>query len=715
MSAAAVDVADFGYGLAALTYGGFAVYLLLSKRLQRADPASARAFAAALASTTCWAVLAGLTDHRAAAGAVPQAAFAALASLFDLLRYAAWFAFLLTFLRHSPGSQLARSGRFLRWGAWAGVATGIILLSLQVLRGNGAEQPTPPQLALALALPVFGLLMVEQLFRNLGEDTRWNAKPVCLGLCCVFAFDIYLHAEALLFGHFDVDAFSVRGAAHAMAIPFLFVAARRSTNWIIKLQVSRTAAFYSATLILAGGYLLFMAAVGYYVRYFGGDWGRALQLGMLVAGLAFLGTLVFSGAIRSWLRVFVGKHFFSYRYDYREEWLRFTAMLSSKRSPQEMGEQIVRGLAKMVESPAGGLWTRSGMEHTDGGFTQSAAWNHPPPSGSEPADSALCVFLQEQGWVIDLDEFRSSPRRYGELALPTWLLAKPNAWLVVPLLAGDELQGFVVLSRPLTPISINWEVLDLIKTAGRQAAGYLAQMQATEALLEARKFEAFNRMSAFVVHDLKNIVAQLSLMLKNAERLHANREFQQDMLLTVESSLEKMRRLMLQLREGATPPGGSRGVELAPIVRRLAAHVQAQGRTLEIAELERLATRGHDDRLERVLGHLVQNALDATPAEGRVWIQVTRYSGQVRLQVGDTGAGMSEDFVRNQLFRPFNTTKHSGMGIGTYESFQYIRELGGTLQVDSHVDVGTTITVLLPLFESQRGSDLMPLTPIGPR
>jgi putative PEP-CTERM system histidine kinase len=431
---------------------------------------------------------------------------------------------------------------------------------------------------------------------------------------------------------------------------------------------------------------------------------------MLVAGLAFLGMLVFSGAMRSWLRVFVGKHFFSYRYDYREEWLRFTAMLSSKRSPQEMGEQIVRGLAKMVESPAGSLWTRSGVEGAEGGqgeFTQSAAWNHPRSTGSEASDSTLCVFLQEQGWVIDLDEFRASPKRYGALALPTWLLAKPNAWLVVPLLAGDELQGFVVLARPLTPLSINWEVLDLIKTAGRQAAGYLAQMQATEALLEARKFEAFNRMSAFVVHDLKNIVAQLSLMLKNAERLHDNREFQQDMLLTVESSLEKMRRLMLQLREGATPPGGSRGVELAPIVRRLAANVKAQGRTLEITELERLATRGHDDRLERVVGHLVQNALDATPADGRVWIQVTRYSGQVQLQVGDTGAGMSEDFVRNQLFRPFNTTKHSGMGIGSYESFQYIRELGGTLQVDSQPGRGTTITALLPLFETQRGSDLM--------
>jgi putative PEP-CTERM system histidine kinase len=214
-------------------------------------------------------------------------------------------------------------------------------------------------------------------------------------------------------------------------------------------------------------------------------------------------------------------------------------------------------------------------------------------------------------------------------------------------------------------------------------------------------------MSAFVVHDLKNIVAQLSLMLKNAERLHDNPEFQQDMLLTVGSSLEKMRRLMLQLREGATPPGGTRGVELIPIVKRLAEMARAQGRRLEADDLVPLSTRGHDDRLERVLGHLVQNALDATPAAGRVWVKVGRYSGQVQVQVGDDGQGMSEDFVRTRLFRPFNTTKHSGMGIGSYESSQYIRELGGSLSVKSHLGEGTVITVLLPLFEARGEANLL--------
>jgi putative PEP-CTERM system histidine kinase len=702
MNAAADDITRYGLALALLAHGAFVLNLAWSGRLRGSDPYASRSFIGALLATGAWAAAALLADFW------PTRALEPLARGLDLLRYALWLAFLLSLLRPSDGGVVPAFARLLR-----AVATGGVLVAAALLLADFAPgidvRLGKAQVGAALALSVCGLLMVEQLFRNLVDDARWNAKPVCLGLACVFVFDVYLYSEALLFGRFDAEAYSVRGAVHALAVPLLFIASRRGKNWMLRLQVSRTAAFYSATLILAGAYLLFMSGIGYYVRYFGGSWGRALQLGLLVAGMAFFGMLMFSGAMRSWLRVFVGKHFFSYRYDYREEWLRFTSMLSAKRSPQEMGELIVRGLAKMVECPGGSLWTRNGAEPE---YTQTAAWNLPRVESPEPGDSSLCTFLREKGWVIDLDEFRSSPRRYESLVLPTWLLGSTNGWLVVPLLAGEDLQGYVLLAKPLTAIQLNWEVLDLLKTAGRQAAGYLAQMQATEALLEARKFDAFNRMSAFVVHDLKNIVAQLSLMLKNAERLHDNREFQQDMLLTVESSLEKMRRLMLQLREGATPPGGGRGVELSNIIRRLENMARSQGRTLEVEQAERLSTRGHDDRLERVLGHLVQNAIDAAPESGRVWVRTARHSGQVRVEIGDTGAGMSEDFVRTKLFRPFNTTKHNGMGIGTYESFQYIRELGGSMNVDSAPGRGTVISVLLPLFEAQRGSDLLrPDTP----
>ena len=700
------DVAFACYAIATLLQLALAAWLLLTQRLQRDRGPATRLFMAGIVAGAAWAAVSTVAEVQSGQG------WQLAAALLDALRYALWFGFLLSLVHPASGTPLprARLDRLMQrpplplLSVLAAAAVAAVQAGRAWQGHQGNDDPQRAFIVLLLALPLCGLLLVEQLYRKLGEDARWSSKPACLALGCMFAFDLYLYSDALLFGRFDSDLKSVRGLAQALAVPFLFMAARRHTDWMKRLQVSRTAAFHSVTLILAGTYLLFMSAVGYYVRYFGGTWGRALQIGLLLAGLASLVALAVSGALRSRLRVFVGKHFFSYRYDYREEWLRFTAALSTKGSAQDVGMQIVRGLARTVECPAGSLWTRADPA---GPFTQAVRWNVPVVEGSESADSAFCAFLRERGWVIDLDEFRSAPRLYGDLPLPTWLLGSQPMWVVVPLLAGDELLGFALLAPPRTAVKLDWEVRDLLKTAGRQAAGYLAQMQATEALLEARKFDAFNKMSSFVVHDLKNIVTQLSLMLKNAERLHDNREFQQDMLLTVESSLEKMRRLMLQLREGATPPGGSRGVELVPLVQKLEGLATSQGRVLEVRQLERLATRGHDERLERVLGHMVQNAFDATPRDGQVWIVVKRFSGQVIVEVGDTGAGMSEEFVKTRLFRPFNSTKPSGMGIGSFESFQYIRELGGSIDVASVPGGGTRMTVRLPVFELGHGTDLL--------
>ena len=219
-------------------------------------------------------------------------------------------------------------------------------------------------------------------------------------------------------------------------------------------------------------------------------------------------------------------------------------------------------------------------------------------------------------------------------------------------------------------------------------------------------FRSFNRMSAFVVHDLKNIITQLSLMMKNAERHRGNPEFQQDMLSTVENSLDKMRQMMLQLREGERPAGVASGVDLAPILARIAQAAQQRGRPLQIDVVDRVATRGHEQRLERVIGHVVQNALDATPASGTVTVKLAQSVGRAMVVVTDTGTGMSPEFIQNRLFRPFSSTKSNGMGIGSYESFQYVKELGGSIDVKSELGQGSAVTLLLPLFDLRAGSDL---------
>ena len=386
---AALNLPTWSALLAALAYTVFALHLW---RVGSFNPSRGRAsllFAAAIVASAAWGWSGAASAYR---GPLPGVAV----SLLDLIRYACWFAFVLSVL--SPLlAERREKGIFLLVPA----ATILIAVGLAILAFGPAptfEQRGGDRLALfeALALPVFGLMLVEQLFRGVADGSRWNAKPICLGLSVIFVFDVYLYSQAVLFGDLDGDAVSIRAGIHAFAVPLLFMAARRRSDWIARLKVSRAAAFHTTALLLAGVYLLFIAAVGYYIRFFGGEWGAALQLALLFVAVIGLVVLAVSGAMRSRLRVLVGKHFFNYRYDYREEWLRFTAMLSVKSSPTEVGTLVIRGMADLVESPSGALWMR---EPGRPEYEQTARWNSPSSAVREPVDSSLCQYLLRTGWI----------------------------------------------------------------------------------------------------------------------------------------------------------------------------------------------------------------------------------------------------------------------------------------------------------------------------
>ena len=697
MNANVPTVAAWSYGLAGTGYAVYALYLAFGQR----GGMRSIAFAIAVGLTALWAFV-------ACAFTLMQATpLHDAASFFDVLRAGAWYGFLLLLVRPERYDADSHTPRRPTWLIPVAVALVVLAAGTQLLTALRAPYLAElERLAVfeRIALNVFGLVLVEQLFRNTSEGEDWAVKPLCLGLAAAFTFDLYLFADALLFGRVDVDAWSVRGFVHALVIPLFVLSTIRNRNWTFKVALSRRFVFHSTALIASGAYLLFIAAAGYYVRYFGGNWGRALQVVVIFVGVLVLGTMAFSGALRAKLRVIVSKHFFSYRYDYRDEWLRFTQALSARGGQRELGQDVIKGLADMLESPAGSLWLRNA---TGRNFAQAARWNMPVDAVQEPADSEFIRFLTESGWVINLEEFRSSPERYRKLRLPHWLSEWPNAWLVIPLSSVSDLLGFVVLATARTRIEVNWEVNDLLKTAARQAATFLGQMQATEALLEARKFDAFNRMSAFVVHDLKNIVAQLSLMLKNAERHRDNPEFQKDMQMTVEHSVDRMKQLMMQLREGTTPVDAPSGIDLAAVVDRIQRTKANQQPQVELRVETNVVAQGHIDRLERVIGHLVQNAIDATADDGRVWVRLAKLNGLAMIEVGDTGRGMTPEFVRDRLFKPFQTTKATGMGIGAYESFQYVQELGGRVEVDSTPDVGTQVRLLLPTLGGSESTTLV--------
>lgn len=619
-----------------------------------------------------------------------------LTDILEISRNAGWSIFLIMLLEPFQKTDTSAPERGRPFAAViAAVYFFLLVATVFIHWRNGSHQETIAFMTLVtgrVTMAVMGMILVEQFYRNTPAKQRWGIKYACLGIGGVFAYDFYMYSDAMLFRHVNSEIWAARGIVNALIVPLIAVSAARSPQWSLGISLSRRILFHSAALFGAALYLLAMAATGYYLRFFGGSWGTVLQAAFLFGAVILLMGVLFSGTLRSWLKVFISKHFFIYNYDYREEWLRFTRTLSEV--GHGLGERAIQAVAELVESPGGALW----ISRESGSCELVVHWNMPLAKGVEPADSSFCQFLENKQWVIDLQEYDANPEKYGAIAMPQWLRSIPKAWLVVPLIQQQKLFGFVVLAQPRSRIKLNWEVNDLLKIAGNQAASYLAQREADKALMVARQFESFNRMSTFVVHDLKNLVSQLSLLLSNAEKHKNNPEFQKDMIDTVDLSIQKMKRLLQKLSSGASIE------KPAPIFidqllqQAVAAKSAVEPKpVLEILEPGQVVMANWA-RLERIIGHLIQNAMEAIPRDGQVRVCLTKGNDAAVVEIKDTGHGMSEAFIRERLFKPFESTKSAGMGVGVFESREYVNELGGQLEVSSEPSIGTTFRMTLPLY-----------------
>lgn len=679
----------YGYGLSALLFALLGIVLLTGWR----GRLQGGLLVFAVFANALWA---GMLAYQVAARALPIEWLWAIEAVRDL----AWILFLMRLLALQAGSSEARN-RLLRWARFAAIGVAIVLmLPMEGLLGRLGPllnfNLASVRLLLDLLTAVGGLVLIEQVFRNTPWQQRWGVKYLCLGVGGLFAFDFFLYADALLFQRLDMNIWVARGAASALAAPLIGISAARNPHWSFDLFVSRKIVFHSTALFAAGIYLLVMSLVGYYIRYYGGAWSSAVQAVFFFGAGMVLIVLLFSGHLRSRLKVFVNKHFFNYRYDYREEWLRLTDVLSGRALQASLSERVIFALAELVDSPGGLLWLRNEV----GRYEHARAWNLAEDTLDKATDFAnLADFLEERHWVINLAELRRDPDPCDGLELPAQLLTDERFWLVVPLQHAEDLLGILILVRPRSPQVVNWEVMDMLKTAGRQASSYLALELAARALADARQFEGFNRLSAFVVHDLKNLIAQLSLVAKNAKRHRQNPAFMDDAIGTIQNSVDKMNRLLAQLR---TPVRRAEGVtaDLRKIVAEVvqARSVQEPVPVMTMEVQAPLEVHADADRLLSVISHVVQNAQEATARDGQVIVRVSRFDAQAVIEVCDTGVGMDGEFMRERLFKPFDSTKGlTGMGVGAYEAREFLLALGGRITVDSAPGQGTVFRLFVPI------------------
>ena len=546
-----------------------------------------------------------------------------------------------------------------------------------------------------IGFAIVGLMLVEQLYRNARQEQRWSIKFICLGLASLFVFDFILYSKSLLFSELDMSLWDSRGFINALIVPLLAISLHRLSKEQINIKISNKVVFHTTVLLGAGFYLLLMSLAGYYIKYYGGSWGAIAQISFIFLAILLLLTFFISGKIRALAKVFFSKHFFQHKYNYRDEWIKLSKTLAELNSLDDISGFIVSTMAKFVDSSGGGVWIKNDQgdfyltaEQNLGGHTQQIV----------SKNELLIEFLEAKQWVIDFVEFFNDPDIYAGSGLDRWYTEHKEIWLIVPLFQKNNLEAFVVLTKPRVSRQMDWEDHDLLKTVGMQLANALALTQTSENLSRARQFEAYNQFSAFLVHDLKNLVAQISLIVKNSKKHKRNPEFIDDSIETLEHVVKKIEHMLRQLKKGNIQSISQAKINLVNVLEEVAIQQANNKPLLSIKiESEDCWVVGEKEKMVAILGHLVQNAQEATEDSGLVEIKVTKKQGKVTLKIIDNGCGMDENFIQQRLFKPFDTTKgNAGMGIGVYEARDYILQQSGSITVESKPEKGTTFIINLP-------------------
>ncbi len=682
MSATLLFVGDWGHVLAAAL---FAVLSVLTSR-RFATQQAGKLLVVALALTSTWLL-------SVAFGGVDRLETGVLESL----RNCGWLVclFVLPAQLGQRASRQARGARplYLMLALLLVAQSGLdILANIGAAEGVVFPGASDSAIVLRVLWAIGALLLIQRIYTACTGQVRAVIAPVAAALAAMWGYDLILYGAAFAeAGGLTEELFALRGLNMAALAPVIALAGRTGRSAVV--TPSRALALRG--LGVAVGLMLSLLILGSLMALdsIGSPLVKAGASAVLFISVA--GGLLFVPATRLHrvAKVVAAKHLFRHRYDYREQWMAFADTLGrSARMDDAIQGRVIRAMADITQSSCGALLL---AEEGSSQFIWTADWNWKGerPGRTEFA-SILSQKMQRRSWITDLPEARAQ----GEM-LPDWLAQDQTGWALVPLAHFDQLVGVMVLGHPPLTRALDWEDFDMLRAAARQVASYLAEARGQAALAEARRFEEFNHRFAFILHDIKNLVSQMALTARNAERHAGNPEFRADMILTLKDCAGRMNSLLARLSQQGSL---DEPMHVEPIVvgDALDSVVARQGAAhpILIEGNRGLVICADRARLEQVLGHLVQNAIDASDASCPVVVRVERGEGNEGvLHVIDHGCGMTESFVRDELFRPFTSTKQGGFGIGAYEARELVRTMGGRLSVASEPGRGTCFSVHLPI------------------
>ena len=555
---------------------------------------------------------------------------------------------------------------------------------------------------------ILAIVVTEQVLRS-AVHTRF-IRLLCISLLLVYALDIVIFSRYLINGEFSNIAIQIRAAISISFSILLSISAVSldHTKQSARFSFSRPAAFYSTSLAMTGAFLVLAAGGGYWVRYFAGEWNEVLFVFATALGVVAIMTVLTSYSIQRRINVLIGKHLFRYKYDYREEWLRLISRLATSTIHHEVYDTSMDAVVEIFRAEGAAVWIQ------DGDFFVLQAQknvNVMLDQFHEHQNSLFIEAMQKQEWIFLNDLRAGSLGRASALDrhMPEWMLEIPDFWLVFPLINDKALFGFMLLTNTENSREMSWEDLDLLKTIGKQIGSFIARHRQAESLTEMRQFSAYNQLSAFLMHDLKNLIAQQSLLVANADKHKDNPEFIEDTINTVRNSVQRMDTLLSKLR--VQEPDLPVSLELKQVVvdaiRLCRDRMPVPSLSGTPDDIHVLADH---ENLKSVIVNIVSNAQDATDDMGYIDVSFSQNKRSVSIYIDDNGSGMDQVFIESRLFKPFDSTKQSkGMGIGLFQSREYIKSIGGTISVQSNPGVGTMFVITLPRYNQLNETSVHPV------
>lgn len=546
-----------------------------------------------------------------------------------------------------------------------------------------------------MSLNLYPIVLLEQLYRNGNDKVRWSLWPLLVAFGCLLVFDFIMYAQGALLNQLDFNFWFSRGYIGFITAPFFLLGSKRIKNLTADLFISREVVFYSSMLAIAGSYLLLLSFAGYIIRFIEGEWSEVLSVLFLAIGSLFLVVLFITNSFRRRVKVFISKHFFANKYEYRDEWLKVTKGLEHCHKGD-----VIANLCEVMANSVG-VNKCAFIKVSAHSLTIEHSIELSIQKEQLEELQKISDYCAVQQWIVDVREYEDLIDRYQGLDLSTEPLKKANLDLCIPVYRQDKLFGLFILPAPTGRSHINWEDRDYFFAVAKQLANYLFLQQAQQQLSQSEQFAMFNRMSAFVLHDLKNIEAQLALINTNAQKHRNNPEFVDDVFETVETASKRLNKVTMQLRNKGHELKQQK-VELIDIPKFLQQVIRQFDHSKPIVTLESTGDGeiiANKEQFNNVLIHLIQNAQQACAQvkSKTVHVVFSENLQYLMITVTDTGCGMSEDFIKRKLFKPFVTTKgNAGMGIGAYEAKQFAEQNHGTLTVKSKVDTGSTFTLSLP-------------------